>query len=199
MANVFSTCFFLLLYVILRIHNVSENPLVISPKNNVTYRGSRTGNIEHFQNINPPMIPPDLDGLRLRYHMWLHQALRLTSMSANSRCNASILQRNEGNERRLLESTHESKLPVVVWQHGGGVVKGSAYDSHFETDRMIGPSQEIKSPVIYVALHYRLTTFGFAWTPLLKNEMSLNVSVRDQRLGFLWIKDNFADFGGDPL
>ncbi|KAJ2981943.1 hypothetical protein NUW58_g6559 [Xylaria curta] len=31
------------------------------------------------------------------------------------------------------------KLPVVVWFYGGGVVKGSAYDSHLDPDRNEGP------------------------------------------------------------
>jgi hypothetical protein len=32
-----------------------------------------------------------------------------------------------------------NRLPVVVWIHGGGVVKGSAYDPHFDPDRLISP------------------------------------------------------------
>jgi carboxylesterase type B len=212
MENLFSTCRFLFLYVILNIHNVSANLLVISPKNNVTYRGTRTGNIEHFQNIKfahdtsgprrfaPPVqyVPPpgsEVDAsapgsacpqTRDAMLPFFDETKDMSEDCLNLR-----IARPQG-------TTPESRLPVVVWLHGGGVVKGSAYDAHFEPDRMISLSQDIDIPVIYVALNYRLTIFGFARTPLLKDELSLNVGIRDQRAGFQWIKDNIADFGGDP-
>lgn len=50
----------------------------------------------------------------------------------------------------------------------------------------------------HVALNYRLTIFGFARLPILKDQKSLNVGMRDQRAGFQWVKDNIAAFGGDP-
>lgn len=49
-----------------------------------------------------------------------------------------------------------------------------------------------------MALNYRLTIFGFARLPVLKNQKSLNAGMRDQRVGFQWVKDNIAAFGGDP-
>lgn len=50
----------------------------------------------------------------------------------------------------------------------------------------------------HVALNYRLTIFGFARLPVLKDQKSLNVGMRDQRAGFQWVKDHIAAFGGDP-
>lgn len=50
----------------------------------------------------------------------------------------------------------------------------------------------------HVAVNYRLTIFGFARLPILKDQKSLNVGMRDQRAGFQWVKDNIAAFGGDP-
>lgn len=50
----------------------------------------------------------------------------------------------------------------------------------------------------HVALNYRLTIFGFARLPILKDQKSLNVGMRDQRAGFQWVKGNIASFGGDP-
>ncbi|KAI0448612.1 alpha/beta-hydrolase [Xylaria acuta] len=99
---------------------------------------------------------------------------------------------------RAVGTGANDKLPVVVWLHGGGVVKGSAYDSHFNPDRLITLSKELQKPVIFVSLNYRLTIFGFARLPTLKAEKSLNVGMRDQRLGFQWVKSNIAAFGGDP-
>lgn len=97
-----------------------------------------------------------------------------------------------------LAITTESKLPVVVWLHGGGMVKGSAYDSHFDPTNLLKLSAARHKPVIYAALNYRLSIFGFARSETLKEGKSLNVGIRDQRLAFEWIRDNIAAFGGDP-
>lgn len=71
---------------------------------------------------------------------------------------------------RPIGTTAHDKLPVLVWFYGGGVVKGSAYDSHSEPDNLIHLSTEIGKPVIYVALNWRITMFGFANLPLLKQQ-----------------------------
>ena len=94
--------------------------------------------------------------------------------------------------------TPSSKLPVVVWLHGGGVVKGSAYDPHFDPTSLINLSVAHKKPVIYAALNYRLNIFGFARSQSLRDAKSMNVGLRDQRLGLQWIKDNIEAWGGDP-
>lgn len=92
----------------------------------------------------------------------------------------------------------DAKLPVVVHLHGGGVVKGSAYDPHFNPDKLLALSVEMGEPVVYVAINYRLTIFGFPRLPLLKEQKSLNLGMRDQRAALEWVRDHIAHFGGDP-
>jgi carboxylesterase type B len=99
---------------------------------------------------------------------------------------------------RPVGTTKDSKLPVVVHIYGGGVIKGSAYDPHFEPDKLLSIAVVNDKPVIYVAFNYRVTIFGFARLPILKDQKSLNLGMRDQRAAFQWIKDNIAAFGGDP-
>ncbi|KAL2272312.1 hypothetical protein FJTKL_06957 [Diaporthe vaccinii] len=95
-------------------------------------------------------------------------------------------------------TTENDRLPVVVHLVGGGVVKGSSYDSHVDPKNLITHSMSLDKPIIHVAVNYRLTIFGFARLPTLQDQKSLNVGMRDQRAGFQWVKDNIAAFGGDP-
>lgn len=90
------------------------------------------------------------------------------------------------------------KLPVVVHVYTGGLIRGSAEDPHWGPDNLISLSMSLGKPIIYVALNFRLTIFGYARLPLLKEQRSLNVGMRDQRAGLQWVKDNIAAFGGDP-
>jgi carboxylesterase type B len=188
------------------------DPIVQSSKDKVTYRGVDTGAVEHFQNIKfahdtsgprrfaPPLpfLPPpgskidaSVAGPACPQTRDAMPPFFAETKEMSEDCLNLRIARPQG-------TTSRDKLPVVIWLHGGGVVKGSAYDPHFDPDNLITLSQETKTPIIYVALNYRLTIFGFARTPLLKDKKSLNVGIRDQRAGFQWIKDNIADFGGDP-
>jgi carboxylesterase type B len=58
--------------------------------------------------------------------------------------------------------TSASKLPIVVWLYRGGVVKGSSTDEHFDPTGMLKLSVSAGKPIIYAALNYRLSIFGFA-------------------------------------
>lgn len=90
------------------------------------------------------------------------------------------------------------KVPVVIWLYGGGVVKGSSTDNHFDPTNLLKLSIFDKQPIIYAAINYRMNIFGFARLPLLEQQKSMNIGIRDQRAGFQWIKDNIHAFGGDP-
>ena len=59
-------------------------------------------------------------------------------------------------------------------------------------------SVDLGTPIIYVAINYRLTIFGFARLPILKSQKALNLGMRDQRVALEWVRDNIAHFGGDP-
>ncbi|MCJ1398901.1 hypothetical protein MMC11_002102 [Xylographa trunciseda] len=89
-------------------------------------------------------------------------------------------------------------LPVMIFIYGGGYTIGQIYDPIYDPTSFVLRSITNGSPVIYVAVNYRLSIFGFAATPALAVTKSLNAGLRDQRLGIQWVRDNVKQFGGDP-
>lgn len=89
------------------------------------------------------------------------------------------------------EAALSSKLPVMVWIHGGGFSagQGSAYD----------PTPLVKENVIVVTVNYRLGALGLFAHPAIDSEDHLlaNYALMDQQLAFRWVKSNIAAFGGD--
>ncbi|KIW13800.1 hypothetical protein PV08_08992 [Exophiala spinifera] len=91
-----------------------------------------------------------------------------------------------------------AKLPVMVFIYGGGDTVGQIYDSAYDPNGLVSRAHDIGSPVIYVAMNYRLGIFGFAASPALNAMGSLNVGLLDQRLALSWVSQHIAAFGGDP-
>ncbi|XP_035298481.1 carboxylesterase 1D isoform X2 [Cricetulus griseus] len=82
-----------------------------------------------------------------------------------------------------------SRLPVMVWIHGGGLVVGGAstYD---------GLALSAHENVVVVTIQYRLGIWGFFSTG---DEHSRgNWGHLDQVAALRWVQDNIANFGGNP-
>lgn len=77
----------------------------------------------------------------------------------------------------------------MIWIHGGSWASG--FSNLYPAD-VIAATQD----VIVVTINYRLNAFGFmsAQDPSLIG----NYGMWDQRLAIEWVKDNIADYGGDP-
>lgn len=90
----------------------------------------------------------------------------------------------------------ETKLPVMVWIHGGGFVAGSSSEPRQDAGNLS------KKGVMVVSFNYRLGVFGFFAHPELTKESGHNASgnygLLDQVAALEWIKKNIATFGGDP-
>ena len=86
-------------------------------------------------------------------------------------------------------------VAVAVWLHGGGFEDGSGgvliYDGRFWAD---------ESDMVLVTINYRLGPFGFlSWNHLEPGEETVgNYGLMDQEMAFKWVKDNIANFNGDP-
>ncbi|XP_073687510.1 uncharacterized protein ces2b isoform X4 [Garra rufa] len=83
----------------------------------------------------------------------------------------------------------DSKLPVMVWIHGGGLVLGSAsvYD---------GSVLSAYQDVVVVLIQYRLGLLGFFSTG--DEHAPGNYGFLDQVAALQWIQENIHSFGGDP-
>lgn len=92
--------------------------------------------------------------------------------------------------------TKKSKLPVMVWIHGGGFTGGSGSGPGSAGDAFA------KQGVILTTINYRLGRFGhFAFPALSKEhpeEFKGSYAYMDQIAALKWIKENIAAFGGDP-
>ena len=90
----------------------------------------------------------------------------------------------------------DSRLPVMVWIHGGAFQNGFGHEIEFDGDAYA------KKGVILVTLNYRLGMCGFLAHPLLTAENagkgSGNYGLFDQLAALKWVKRNIAAFGGDP-
>ena len=87
--------------------------------------------------------------------------------------------------------------PVMFWIHGGASRWGSGHESNYTSQYI--PTE---GDVIVVSINYRLGVFAWLAHPELSRESEKNVSgnygTLDQIAALKWVKDNIADFGGDP-
>ena len=86
--------------------------------------------------------------------------------------------------------------PVMVWIHGGALTRGSGSLPLYDGTALA------KKGVVVVTMNYRLGAFGYLAHPALSAESergaSGNYGVLDQILALEWVRDNIANFGGDP-
>ena len=79
--------------------------------------------------------------------------------------------------------------PVFFWIHGGGFVLGSG-------DIGVGPDYLLESGLVVVTINYRLGPMGFM--ALEGSSIAGNQGLKDQLMALRWVKENIANFGGDP-
>ena len=88
------------------------------------------------------------------------------------------------------------KRPVMVWLHGGGFTAGSS----IELPSYDGENLAKKGDVVLVSVNHRLNVLGFldlsAYGDKYKN--SGNAGLADLVAALQWVKENIAQFGGDP-
>ena len=89
----------------------------------------------------------------------------------------------------------DEKLPVMVWIYGGGFISGLTSVPVTDGTRLA------QKGVVLVSIAYRVGPFGFLAHPELSRESGKGsgcYGIQDQVAGLRWVKDNVAQFGGDP-
>jgi para-nitrobenzyl esterase len=89
------------------------------------------------------------------------------------------------------------KRPVMVWLHGGGFSTGSAHDMKTYD----GENLARRGDVVVVSLNHRIGVAGFLNLASIGGEKyaaSSNAGMLDIVAALEWVRDNIANFGGDP-
>lgn len=110
----------------------------------------------------------------------------------------------EGDEDCLVLNVYTQKTgveagatrPVMVWLHGGGFSYGQAPLNIYR-----GHNLARNHDVVFVGVNHRLNVFGFlgldsAGVPGFAG--SANAGMMDIVMALEWVRDNIAQFGGDP-
>ncbi|KAF8334771.1 Alpha/Beta hydrolase protein [Cantharellus anzutake] len=91
-----------------------------------------------------------------------------------------------------------SKLPVMVWIHGGAFTLGAS--QLYNGSVIVGQSVFLNESVIYISFNYRLNAFGFLGSPELGHDSevgTLNAGLHDMIGALKWVQENIGAFGGD--
>ena len=88
------------------------------------------------------------------------------------------------------------RRPVMVWIHGGGFAYGSGAQPIYQGDGLARAQD-----VVVVSLNHRLNVFGYLDLSRAMGAdyaSSGTVGMQDLVLALKWVRDNIAEFGGDP-
>jgi para-nitrobenzyl esterase len=89
-----------------------------------------------------------------------------------------------------------ARRPVIVWIHGGGFTSGSSHELPVYDGENLA-----RLGVVLISVNHRLGPLGFMDLSAVGGESfadSGNVGMLDLVLALQWVRDNAAQFGGDP-
>ncbi len=108
----------------------------------------------------------------------------LLSAQTTLRVERDIAYAEPKSERQLLDvyaPSTGSNLPVVVWVHGGGWMRGSKNEVNHK------PSAFVEKGLVFVPVNYRFVP-----------HVIMDTIVRDVAKSVGWVHANIARYGGDP-
>ncbi len=93
------------------------------------------------------------------------------------------------------EAADREPLPVMVFVHGGGYIMGSSATPLYDGVALA------RRGCVYVSVNYRLGALGCLDLSSLSTAditIDSNLFLRDLVMALQWVRDNIAQFGGDP-
>ena len=95
----------------------------------------------------------------------------------------------------IWKHSEKKNLPVMVFIHGGSFMHGGTSDPTYS-----GTNIAKAHDVIVVTFNYRLNIFGFMNFNLIDPAFadSGHLGMSDQIAALQWVKENIAEFGGNP-
>jgi para-nitrobenzyl esterase len=93
-------------------------------------------------------------------------------------------------------AAHGAPRPVMVWIHGGAFTIGSGAQPIYD-----GATLAARGNVVVVTINYRLGSLGFLRLADVtggKIASTGNEGILDQIAALRWVRENIAEFGGDP-
>ena len=87
------------------------------------------------------------------------------------------------------------KRPVMLWLHGGGFASGSGAYTIYS-----GRELARKHDAVAISVNHRLNIFGFLYLAEFGGKWAeaSNAGILDVVAALEWVRDNIAQFGGDP-
>ena len=161
----------------------------IVQEGSMAYLGIPYARVERFM---PPQPVERWQGVRACHH-WGPQAMQQTNRPmTEAEMSEQCCVLNVWSKSAALNREGSKGLPVMVWLHGGGFDSGtSAWD----------PGMCLaQRDVVVVGVNHRLNILGFLdlSTCGKKYKYSGNVGMLDVVQALQWVRDNIANFGGDP-
>ena len=161
--------------------------------------GSRIGRLFAFRGVpyaiadrfGPPQPVPALTGIR--------EAVRPGPICPQLPSRLEIIMGPPKQRRQMSEACQvlsifspdlNGKRPVMAWLHGGAYVTGGGEEGWYDASRLAD-----EGDIVTVTISYRLGAFGYLYTDELG---APNVGLQDQKVALQWIRENIAQFGGDP-
>lgn len=152
------------------------------------FKGMRYGQAERFM---PPVAPTAWVGVQDAFNYGDQSPQARTRLAADEPMTDDCLRINV-----WTPGLDNARRPVMLWFHGGGFEAGSGSSPLYDGSRMAR-----RGDVVVATINHRLNVFGHCYLGGVLGEgfeQSGNVGYLDLVRSMEWVKENIAQFGGDP-
>ena len=91
----------------------------------------------------------------------------------------------------VVPNPHPKDAAVIIWIHGGGFWSGTTTLDQYDLRTMAAEGE-----IIMVGIQYRVASLGFLY--LDTENAPGNAGMFDQLMAIQWVRNNIAQFGGNP-